>query len=318
MNIANNALTFAEQCVRQIYFRSPAIRNLRGRPTEPLPRTLDMAGFRSRLRNAGVSTGASVMVHAALGRIRIRNSPEEDEIINPIAVAENIIGALRTLIGSEGTILMPAFPKYPNESDYFDFEKTAEQIPCFDPLRTKSKSGVLSEVFRKQPGTLRSEFPLQTVCAQGSLASEFISRNIEDGGGLAHGPNSPYGRLVGQRGNVISIGVPLVDYATIIHAPEDARFETWPCKDFWRIRWFDVVRSNGVERVRVLERHPKYSRGYAEERVRRDLQAAGILDEDTVGAVEVHAFRADRLFEYFMQKNLTSTYPFFWPRISAL
>lgn len=318
MYLANSALTFAEQCVRQIYFRSPVLRSLRAKPTEPLPRTLDLSGLRSRLRDAGVSTGDSVMVHAALGRIRIRNSPEEAEIINPIAVAENVIGTLRTLVGSEGTILMPAFPKYPNEPDYFDFKATAEQIPCFDPMRTKSKSGLLSEVFRKQPSTLRSEFPLQTVCAQGALASQYVDRNIEDGGGLAHGPNSPYGRLVGQRGHVISIGVPLVDYATIIHAPEDARFETWACKDFWRIRWFNVVRKNGVEPVRIFERHPKYSRGYGEERVRRDLRVANILHEDAVGDVEVHTLRADRLYDYFMQRNLNSTYPYFWPRISAL
>jgi aminoglycoside N3'-acetyltransferase len=318
MYIANSALTLAEQCVRQIYFRSSAIRKLRAKPQEPLPRTLDLEAFRSRLHDVGIGPGASVMVHAALGRIRIKNSSEDKEIINPIAVAEHVIATIRSVVGKAGTILMPAFPKYANEPDYFDFDISAEQLLKFDPVRTKSKSGVLSEVFRKQPGTLRSEFPLQTVCAQGQLARDFIDRNIEDGGGLAHGPNSPYGRLVQQRGHVISIGVPLIDYATIIHAPEDARFQTWPRRDFWRTRWFYVVRKDGVERVAVLERHPKYSRGYGEERVRRDLRAARILDEGAVSEVEVHALRADRLFEYFMQKNENSTYPYFWPHISSL
>jgi hypothetical protein len=117
---------------------------------------------------------------------------------------------------------------------------------------------------------------------------------------------------------VISLGIPLVDYGTVIHAPEEARFGTWPIKNFWRKRLYDVVLNDGERRVNVWERVPKFSRGYAEERIRRDLRREGVLIEGCVGQIEVHGFRADKLFDLFMKYNATSSYPYYWPAVSAV
>ena len=213
---------------------------------------------------------------------------------------------------------MPTFPKYANDPEYFSPENDGSQIWRYDPVTSPSKSGLLTEIFRNQAACVRSHFPSQTVAAQGPKASWFMVRNIEDGAGLAHGPASPYGRLVLDRGHVVSIGIPLVDFGTVIHAPEDARFATWPIRNFWRERAYDVVLGDEVRRTHVWERVPIFSRGYAEERIRRDLKREGILTEGGVGEVQVHGFRADKLFDLFMQYNDSSSYPYYWPAVSSL
>jgi aminoglycoside N3'-acetyltransferase len=260
------------------------------------------------------------MVHAGLSKLRLVDDVLGDGALveGGPAVATSVLRLLRSIVGGAGTLLMPTFPKYDGEPEYFSSENDGSQVLRFDPSGTPSKSGLLSELFRTQPDTIRSRFPTQTVAAQGPKADWFTARNLEDGRGLAHGPESPYGRLVLDRGHVVSLGVPLVDFATIIHAPEDARFETWPIRNFWRERQYDVVLEGGVTRERVWERVPQFSRGYAEERVRRDLRNAGVLTEGEVQDVQVHHLRADRLYSLFTSHGASSAYPYFWPSISSL
>jgi aminoglycoside 3-N-acetyltransferase len=317
----NYALTVAEQCVRQVYFRSSAVRAWRARRATPIqPRDLVSSTFLERLEQLGIRSGDSLMVHAALSKVRVVDDVIARGVVieGGLAVANAVLRLLRSAIGRDGTLLMPTFPKYAGEPEYFSAENNGSQIWRYDPLQTPSKSGLLSEIFRKQSDTIRSRFPTQSVAAQGPKAVWFTERNLEDGQGLAHGPASPYGRLVRDRGHVISLGIPLVDYGTVIHAPEEARFATWPIRNFWRERLYDVVLDDGLRRINVWERVPKFSRGYAEERIRRDLRREGVLGEGCVGQLEVHGFRADKLFELFMKYNASSSYPYYWPAISAL
>ncbi|MDB4888775.1 MAG: aminoglycoside 3-N-acetyltransferase [Gemmatimonadetes bacterium] len=321
LSMMNFALTVAEQCVRQVYFRSRAARSWRARRARPIgPRTVMASQLIARLTQVGIREGETLMVHAGLSKIRL-----VDDVLGGgahveggPAVAASILSLLRLAVGVSGTLLMPTFPKYDGEPEYFSEQNDGSQIWRFDPSNTPSKSGLLSEIFRNQPGTLRSRFPTQTVAVQGPKAEWFTTRNLEDGRGLAHGPDSPYGRLVVDRGHVISLGVPLVDFATIIHAPEDARFDDWPIRDFWRPRHYDVVLDDGVRRERVWERVPRFSFGYAEERVRRDLRRAGVLSEGALGDVQLHHLRADRLYALFMGHGASSSYPYYWPQISTL
>jgi hypothetical protein len=89
-------------------------------------------------------------------------------------------------------------------------------------------------------------------------------------------------------------------------------------KDFWRARYFDVIEGERTHPVTLLERRPIYSRGYAEELLRRDARTSGVLVERAVGNVQCHALRADDLFDLMMARNAGTTYPFLWPAISRL
>lgn len=322
----NFALTVAELTARQLYFRSPSLQRWcagsGGAGTPAAPRILALSELLQRLETLGIRSGDSLMVHAGISTIRVVDDlfadPGNGGTADGIAAANLLLRTLRQAVGDRGTLLMPTFPKYPDEPEYFSPENDGSRIQTYDPRRTPSKSGLLSELFRKRPGTMRSAFPIQTVAAQGPKAAWYTDRNIEDGRGLAHGPESPYGRLVRDRAHVISLGVPLVDYCTLIHAPEEARFDQWPVQGFWRETFYDVVRSGATSRVLVWERVPRFSLGYAEERMRRDLRREGVVKEGAVGTVEVHGLKAEELFELFMHYNAHTSYPFFWPAISRL
>lgn len=316
-------LTAAEQLVRQIYFRSPAIQHWRaGRNASRSRRELPLSGLKLTVERHGVRHGDTLMVHSSLSKITVIDDLVQGRqplhVTEPPTGAALILETLREAVGEAGTIVLPTFPKYENEPEYLSPQNDGRQRLCFDPARTPSKSGLLTEVFRQSRGSVRSRFPIQTVSANGPLAVDIVRGNANGIGGLVHGPNSPYGRLVAHKAWVISIGIPLIDFCTVVHAAEDARYQEWPVKNFWRSRDFDVVENDGVHSVTVLERRPIYSRGYAEELLRRDVRADGILGERMIGNVECHALRADRLFDLMTTKNAGNTYPFLWPAVSRL
>jgi aminoglycoside 3-N-acetyltransferase len=67
-------------------------------------------------------------------------------------------------VGSSGTIVMPTFPMSGLSQDYLD------QNPTFDWRRTPSRAGILTELFRRMPGTERSLHPTHPVGARGPIA----------------------------------------------------------------------------------------------------------------------------------------------------
>ena len=101
----------------------------------------------------GVSPGDVLMVHSSLSSFgRVQGG------------AETVISALTSRLGEEGTLVMPAFSRFlQNGEDYWDREKTP------------SLMGVISETFRRMPGTLRSSHAAHSICARGNKA-EFLCR----------------------------------------------------------------------------------------------------------------------------------------------
>ena len=164
----NFALTVAEQCVRQVYFRSNSLRAWRARRMPPRePRTLIASQLLARIAHLGVRAGDSLMVHSALAKLRIVDDVFAHDVVveGGKPVADLMLGLLRSAIGDEGTLLMPTFPKYANDPEYFSPENDGSQIWRYDPVTSPSKSGLLTEIFRNQAACVRSHFPSQTVAA---------------------------------------------------------------------------------------------------------------------------------------------------------
>lgn len=164
--------------------------------------TLDAAGLRQALQEVGVVPGETVMVHVSMNEIR-RAAPAVDAI--------SLIKLLQELIGEEGTLLVPTFPFSGYELDYVTTTDT------FDVRRTPSQMGLMTEVFRRMPGVVRSLHPTHPVAGWGSRADEFLSQHHE---GSTFGENSPFGKLAAAGGLVVGIGVGLFNGFTIIHSAE--------------------------------------------------------------------------------------------------
>jgi aminoglycoside 3-N-acetyltransferase len=108
-----------------------------------------------------------------------------------------------------------AFPTqtycYPSSSD--------EAGPLFDPETTPSKTGLLTEIFRMQTGTLRSIHATHSLAASGALAEEICSGHYWHD--TPCGSGTPYSRLVQRRAAVLLFGVTFHSY-TLFHTAEDA------------------------------------------------------------------------------------------------
>jgi aminoglycoside 3-N-acetyltransferase len=135
------------------------------------------------------------MVHSSLKSLGPqRPSPEE------------LIGALREVLGARGTLLMPAL-SYKQQPH--NIHKTAE---------TPSNVGVLPECFRRSPGTIRSLHPTHSVCGVGPAAEELLAGHEQDD--TPCGPCSPFRRILDREAKIVMLGCGLGPN-TAMHALEE-------------------------------------------------------------------------------------------------
>jgi aminoglycoside 3-N-acetyltransferase len=120
----------------------------------------------------GLQRDTIVMVHSSLSRIGWTHG-------GPASV----IAALLDVLGPHGTLVMPA--ESPQLAD-----PLSEAV--FDPLTTPTTMGAIPEAFRSYPGTLRSNHPLASVCANGRLAREITAQHALE---LYEGPGTPFEQL---------------------------------------------------------------------------------------------------------------------------
>ena len=144
-----------------------------------------------QIKTIGIRNGSVLFVHSSI------------KAVGADVRAEELIAALRLAVGEDGTLVFPTFTS--REEDYFD------------PDTTPSILGVVSEVFRSMPGTLRSRHPYHPVAAQGPAAKELLQDHEKALGPC--GTGTPFEKLVQMNGQVILIGVDL-DTLTLLHTAE--------------------------------------------------------------------------------------------------
>jgi aminoglycoside 3-N-acetyltransferase len=171
-----------------------------------------------------------------------------------------------------------------------------------------------NELFWRRQGVLRSLHPHNSLAACGPLAAELLRDNLNEHKPLPHGVYSGYYRFCQQNGLVISIGVPLGRYLTLIHVAEEVRDDRWPIPDFFVDHQY-LVRIGGHERLWVVRQHGLEYGMFClcMRKLHRDLLAQGILHEGMVGGVRVDWARAREVFDYMMSRNERSPYPYYGP-----
>jgi aminoglycoside N3'-acetyltransferase len=121
------------------------------------------------------------------------------------------------------TLAMPAFFFGTAEHYNYDYYRIN---PVFDVRRTPSQMGLVTELFRRRKGVLRSLHPTHSICASGPLAAELTSRHHLSP--LIAGPSSPFG-VMGRRNTIIlGVGVEYYRSLTQVHAVEDAMGSDFP------------------------------------------------------------------------------------------
>jgi aminoglycoside 3-N-acetyltransferase len=134
--------------------------------------------------------------------------------------ARRILDLVFDLVGPDGTVLMPSYPKLTSHL----FLKSGQ---VWDVRRTPSHMGLLSEVLRRMDGTKRSLHPTKSVAARGPLRDELVSNHHESI--WPYSELSPYRRFVELHGKAIGLGVS-ARYTAFIHTIEDYLGDAFPIK----------------------------------------------------------------------------------------
>jgi aminoglycoside 3-N-acetyltransferase len=147
------------------------------------------ADLKRALVQLGVVPGDILMVHSAFDKfLGFQGGPVE------------AIRTLQEVVGRGGTLMMPTIP----------FQGTAVEYalgePVFDVRQTVSRMGLITEVFRRSAGVVRSIHPTHSVAVWGSRAEAIIAGHEQ--AETPCGRFTPYGRLLEYEGEILLAGVP--------------------------------------------------------------------------------------------------------------
>jgi aminoglycoside 3-N-acetyltransferase len=162
----------------------------------------------------GIGAGDVVLVHCAYeGFAGFRGA------------VTDVIAALQKAVGNGGAVLMPTLP----------FSCSAVELAksgkVFDVKRTPSQTGILSELFRRSPGVMRSVHPTHAVAGWGAKAEALLRDHAR--AATPCGKDSPYARAAAAGGKILFLGTDIT-VMTYFHCLEEELEPSMPKSPFTR------------------------------------------------------------------------------------
>jgi aminoglycoside 3-N-acetyltransferase len=230
------------------------------------------------LRQLGLEAGADVLVHSSLSSFgHVRGG------------AETVIHALLETVGPHGTVLVPTL----TGSEELD----ARNPPFFDPDSTPCWTGRIPETLRQRPDAVRSHHPTHSVAAIGARA-QALTRDHEFSI-TPCGPDSPYGRLAQDGGQILLLGVTHSVNTTFHHVEEIVGVPYHMQPGLVAAR----VKSRGQVRTIHLMLH-RYGPHRCFERLEPVFRERGIQREGQIGEGHARLIDARRMVEIAHQALL--------------
>lgn len=234
----------------------------------------DRQDLLSVLRSVGVRSGDVIMVHSAIDRFAAFKGTPTD-----------IIETLKAAVGEDGAVLMPTIPFTRTAVEY------AKTAPVFDVMRTPSRVGLLTELFRRSDGVVRSVHPTHPVAAWGRDSLRLVEGH--EFAGSPCGAGSPYEKLLDLDGKIVFLGVP-IDVLTFFHTIEARLEPTMPFSPFtsevYEFRCRGIDGAEVVVRSRLFD--PAVSRRRTMAPLDAELKRSGAWRSGRVGNVAVIAISA--------------------------
>ncbi len=191
------------------------------------------------LTEVGIRRGDTVFAHVCLDKLG-----QAQACSTPAQANELLLEALRSVVGREGTILVPTYTFSFCGQEVFDVQNTTT---AGGPWST---SADFLEWFRKLTGVIRSADPIHSVAGLGPKAEELLT-NLPN---TCFGKDSVFERLMNTGGKICMIGVDLQE-ATFRHYVEELAHVPFRFKKLFtgHIREGDKLRKTGwVYNVRIL------------------------------------------------------------------
>jgi len=171
------------------------------RPEERSPRPITADSIADDLRDLGVESGQTLLVHSSLSSLGW-----------VCGGAPAVVDALQRVVGEAGTVVMPTHS--PGNMDPADmgnppvpeswYETVREETPPYRPRLTPTQGmGAIPESFRSYPGVRRSDHPQVSSAAWGADA-DFVTEGhtVE----YSLGEESPLARVYELGGEVLYLG----------------------------------------------------------------------------------------------------------------
>ena len=160
----------------------------------------------------------------------------------------------------------------------------------FDVRKTPSQMGLLTELFRRQPGVLRSVHPTHPVAVAGPMAKDWVSEHY-----LASTPcgrRSPFARLA-EHGKILFMGTG-IGVMTFFHYIEEEIEADMPFSPFTQEIY--ALRSKDWDGQEVITRTRLFNRDYSRRRnldvLVPYLRERGYWNEGGVGGVMLILLKA--------------------------
>lgn len=170
------------------------------------------AELEAALRGLGLGAGDVVFVHSSFDAFRGFTGKPSD-----------VIETLQRIVGGQGVIMMPTMAFGGTALDY------ALKHPVTDLRRLPSRMGLVTEIFRRLPGIVRSVHPTHPIALWGKDAQALAA-----GHHLARTPcgsPSPLHALLGRGGKILLLGANF-NVLTFYHTLEEVLEDRLPVKPF--------------------------------------------------------------------------------------
>lgn len=175
-------------------------------------RSFSSADIQRALVGLGLEAGDTLLVHSSF-----------DAFEGFQGMPTDVIAVLQNVVGEQGVVMMPTMSFGGTAVDY------ARSNTLFDVARTPSRMGLLTELFRRLPGVVRSVHPTHSVAIWGADASAVAAGHHL--AGTPCGVGSPFDALLKRRGKIVLLGTGM-GVLTFFHMLEEALEPKLPASPF--------------------------------------------------------------------------------------
>ena len=231
------------------------------------------------LRRSGIQPGDAVFVHSTMVGFRGFTGSTSD-----------IIRVLQEAVGTGGSLLMPTLSFSGSAIDY------AKKERVFDVRKTPSQVGLLTEIFRRSPGVVRSLHPTHSVAVWGA-DQEWWTRDHACAD-TPCGRGTPYQRLLEREAKIVMAGLSIAPL-TFFHFAEEVLAPQMPFDPFTKERYTMRYRLNEtiLESAPMRLYDPEVSRRRNLTPLAAELQKAGRWLEGRVGSLTAPVLRAKQIMQ---------------------
>lgn len=229
----------------------------------------------SDLARLGIKRGQRLIVHSSL------------KSVGPLqGGADTLLEALMETVGPEGALAMPVFTYGLVGSEY--------DTP-FHPVRSVSRTGALTELFRKRPEVRRSLQPTHSVAVWGRGAETYIQGHLQTS---ALGQNSPFHKLAQKEAQVLLIGVGFTSLS-LLHVGEVIHHVYYRDIFCWKHRGWQpharMERDNGTVETVELREVPGCSTHFSA--LAPVAEQEGLIRQGALGQAPVKIFSSRALLD---------------------